>query len=276
MSPELLDTALGALRLSMLFSVALFLPLVLQLLLLFFFGWAFGWLAYRISPTIGSLLELIGTPLHEFSHAVVDLITFCGVKAIKLLSDDAGVAFVQASRSHFLRSILAGLAPLFSGTTILWLSAVYVIPGFEVSAATLPHLDLESAGSFGVVLTESVDYLGRFLETAYQGLFDLQWDNWRTYVGLYVALSVGIGIAPSGTDLKSFLRGLPLAVILILGLFARLYVSGDAESQFLALQERLVPHLLSFSTVVTYAFMLTMLGVLAFLPLRLWRKLRGK
>jgi len=39
------------------------------------------------------------------------LVTLCGVNAIKLLSNDAGVAFVKARRSHFLRRIVAGLAP---------------------------------------------------------------------------------------------------------------------------------------------------------------------
>jgi hypothetical protein len=67
---------------------------------------------------------------------------------------------------------------------------------------------------------------------------------------------------------------LPLATLLILGLFAWLYVSGDAEARFLALQEGFVPRLLKFSTAVTYAFTVTILGVLVFLPVRLWQWLR--
>jgi hypothetical protein len=274
MPPELFETALGSLQLAVLFVVALFLPLLLQLLLLFSFGWFFKILVYQVSPFMGRLLGTIGVPLHEFAHAIGDLITLSGVAAIKPLIDDLGYAFVQSRRTNFVGRIVASLAPLFGGTLVLWLTALYVIPGFDAPAISFPQLDLESATSFETVLGESMDYLGRFLRTAYNMLPAFEWGNWRTWMGFYIAISVGLGIAPSGQDLKVMLSGLPLAVLLILGLFTWLHVSGDAEVQFLALQEGLVPRLLKFSTAVTYAFTLTVLGVLVFLPMRLWQWLR--
>jgi len=272
--PELLDTAAGALRLAVLFFTALFLPVMLQLLLLFAAGWAFRGLAYRVSSTIATLLDLIGVPIHELSHALGCIVTLCGVAAIKLLIDELGYAFVQPKRLNFLGRIVVSLAPLFAGVLVLWLTAAYIIPGFETPTVSPPQLDLESAGSLGTVLRETMDYLGKFLRTAYQKLPGLQWDNWRTYVGLYIALSAGIGIAPSDADLKIMLGALPLAALLILGLFALLYLSGDAEATFDALQQALWPPLLKFSTAVTYAFVLTSLGILIFLPLRLLQTAR--
>jgi hypothetical protein len=271
--PELLDTTLSALRLAIGFVTALFLPVMLQLLLLFVAGWAFRGLAYRVS-TIATLLDVIGVPIHELSHALGFLLTFCGVASIKLLIDELGYAFVVPKRSNILGRIVASLAPLFGGVLVLWLAATYVIPGFEAPTVSPRQLDLNSVASLGTVLGESMAYLERFLRTAYLNLSGLQWGSWRTYVGLYIAFSVGIGIAPSTDDLKILRAALPLAALLILGLFALLYLSGDAETVFVTLQQSLWPSLLRFSTAVTYAFVLTSLGMLIFLPLRLLQKVR--
>jgi hypothetical protein len=275
MPSNLLDTALGALHLSLLFFVALFLPVILQLLLLFVSGWFLFRLAFRLSPTLGYLLGLIGVPIHEFSHALGALFTLCGVAAVKPLIDELGYAFVSLRRSNFVGRIVTSLAPLLGGTFVLWLTARYIIPGFEIPTVSAPQLTLENAASLNTVVQEAMNYLGHLVQTAYYDFPSLQWENWRTWVGLYIALSVGIGVAPSGEDLKILLGGLPIAILLIFGLFVWLYSSGNAESSFLALQEGLAPHLLRFSTAVTYGFVLTALGVLVFLPLRLWQKLRS-
>lgn len=274
MLPELLDIVLGAAWLAWLFFTGLFLPVVLQLFLLFFAGWALFRLAYRAWSTIARLLSLIGTPLHELAHALGSLITLCGVAAIKLHSDEAGVASVWPKRWNPVGQIVGSLAPLFVGVLVLWLTAVYIIPGFEVPDIPPPQFDLESAASLGTVLRETLDFLAQILLTAYQKLPDLQWDNWRTYVGLYIALSVGIGIAPSRADLGILLGGLFTAGVLIFGLLVLLYLSGDALTTFAALQEALWPSLIKFSIAVTTAFVLASLGVLIFLPLYLLKMAR--
>lgn len=273
MSSDLLETAFAALHLSVLFTLALFLPVLLQTALLLFVGWALNGLSGVFRP-LRALLGLVGTPVHELSHATASIVTLCGVNAIKLLSDDAGVAFVEPKRSHFVQRILVGLAPLLGGVLVLWLVATYVIPGFEAPVVPPPQLSLDSAGSLGAILGESLDYLGRFLEASFSNLSALQWDNWHTYAGLYIALSVGAGIALSSSDRRYLLRGLPAALLLSWIVFAALYLSGDVESRFLALQEWLVPRLLSFSTVVTSAFVLSIIGIIVLLPLALWRRLR--
>ncbi len=274
MPPEVVDVALGALRLAMLFVTALFLPVMLQLLFLFIAGWAFRRLAEHVAPNIATLLDLIGVPIHESLDAVGCLVTFCGVAAIKPLIDETGDAFVESKRVNIFGRVVVSAAPLFGGALVLWLTATYVIPGFGAATAAPPQLDLESAASPGTVVRESMDYLGRFLQTAYQNLSGLQWYNWRTYVGLYIALSVGIGIAPSSVDLKILIAALPLAALLVLGVFVLLTLSGDVETKFAAVQQGLWPPLLRFSTAVTYAFVLTSLGVFVFLPLRLVQKAR--
>lgn len=273
MPQGLSQAALGILHLSLLLTVALFLPLILQLLLLFTAGWIFGRMVSKVSQPLTRLLVLIGTPVHEFSHALALLITLCRVVEIKPLPDKEP-GHVAVTQCNPVGNLASSVAPLFGGALVLWLTASYVIPGFTIPTIVPPQMDLESAASLGTVLRESAAYLGRFLQTAYSSLPDLQWDNWRTYVGLYIALSVGIEIAPSPSDVVNFAKGLPLILAMMLLLAAWLYLAGDAQSGFLTLQEGLVPHLLNFLTAVTYAFVLVSLGVFVFLPLRLWQKLR--
>lgn len=272
MTEALVDTALGAMRLAILFTIALFLPVFIQLGLLFIAGWAFHGLVARVSFALASLFYLVGVPIHEFSHAIGFFFTLCGVAAIKPLIDELGFAFAAPKRNNPLGSIVASLAPLLGGALVLWLTAIYIIPGFEVPTIPPPQLDLESAASLGTIIRESIDYVGRFLEAAYQNLPHLEWDNWRTWIGLYIAFSVGIGIAPSSQDLKIFVAALPLAILFVLALFVVLYLSGDVESTFQTLQQVLLLPTLKFLTVVTYAFVLTSLGILVFLPLYLLKR----
>ncbi len=267
MLAELFEVGLAALRLAALFVTALFLPVMLQLLLLFAAAWAFRGLVGRVSSGLATLLDLIGVPVHELSHALACLVTFCGVAAIKPLIDELGYAFVQPRRWNILGRVAASVAPLFGGMLVLWLTARYVVPGLEVASAALPQLDLTSAASIHTVLRESMDFVERFLQAVYANLPSLEWGNWRTYVGLYIVFSVGIGIAPSSADLKILLASLPLAAVLLLGLFTLLYLAGDVEARFVALQQGLWPLLLELSKAIACAFLVTSIGALLFLPL---------
>jgi hypothetical protein len=267
MPSGMLDTALGAMRLAWLFVAALFFPLAVQLLLLFVASWALERLALRISGFVASLLYLVGVPVHEFSHALAALVTLAGVDAIKPLLEAPDGAFVSVKRANCLSSIVTSLAPLLGGLAVLWLTAAFVIPGLAITAVEAAPLDLTTVASPGTLLTATLDFLGRFLDTALANLFHLDWGSWRTYVGLYLALSIGIAIVPSHVDFRVFLGALPLALLVGLGMFTWLYLSGDAEGRFLSLQQALLPHLMALSRAITYAFVLTALGVVVFLPL---------
>lgn len=275
MSPDWLSTGLGALRLALLFVAALCFPLIVQLVLLFFASWALRGLVARTSGFVASLLYLVGVPIHEFSHALAALVTLTGILAIKPIFEAPDGAFVIYKRPYCWSNILISLAPFFGGLAILWLTATYIIPGFDVPAVEAARLDLAGAAAPGTLLTATLDFAGRFLETVLSDLFNLDWSNWRTYVGLYIALSIGVALLPSTADLKIFAGALPLALLAVLGIFVWLYISGDVEAQFLALQNALLPPLLAFSRIVSYAFVLTVLGLVFFFPFGFWGWIRS-
>jgi hypothetical protein len=274
MSPHLTSTASEIVQ-PIAFIVALFLPLIVQLFLLYVAGWAFFKTVKRVSPTLVSWLGLVGSPIHELSHALACLLTLSRVRVVKLLGDWVSPGFVIPKRPNFLTNFTAGLAPLFGVTLVLWLTAVYIIPGFKVPVAMPPQLNLDSAAAAGTVIKASLDYVVQLAKTAFRSLPYLQWDNWRTYLGLFIAFSLALGLAPSPKDLGRLAVGLPIAIGLGLVVLVLLYLSGNLATVLATLQRTLLPQLLSFSTAVTYALLLTFLGVVIFLPLGLLQKLRS-
>lgn len=278
MAPDLVASLLDVLRLTLAMLVALFLPLLAQLFLLLLLGIAYFYLVVYTSRRLASWLVLVGMPVHEFSHAIAFLITLGGVEAIKTLEDDAGAGFVAPSRPHAIDGILASLAPLIGGLTVLWLTSQYVIPHFEVPPVALPRFDIGSM-TLGSVLLEIVHFLASFFEATFLGLLHLHWGEWRTYAGLYIVLSVCIEIAPSPDDLnivRRYLWVVLLGLLILAGVVGVVYWSGDPTTWFERVQAGLIPRMVGFSTAVGTALALTFFGVLLFLPFRAVQYLREK
>jgi hypothetical protein len=200
------------------FVTGLLLPILLQVTLLLLSIWALKRLVAGVSSTVILLLGLVGSPVHEFSHALASLLTSSRIDAITPLVGESWSASVAVKRSNVLTNLITPIAPLIGCTLVLWLTGAYVLPDFQASAVTPPHLGLESAASCCTVLRESLAYLGRFLETVYRAPPGFAWGERQTYLGLYVAVTVGTGIAPSSADLKIWAKSLQIALLLFIGL----------------------------------------------------------
>jgi len=268
MLAEVLDIFLGALRLALVTVVSLFLPVILPLLALFLTGRSLHAFAKRISMTLATLLSLIGTPIHEFSHAIGVLLTFSGLVAIKPLWEAPGAFTAHLKQPSPPGRVILALAPLFGGMLVLWLTALYVLPGFQVSEVAIPVLDIEQAATLEQVVSATLDYLVQYTGAVVHGLTAMEWTNWRTFLGLYIALSIGAHFAPGKSDVQLFLAALPVTLFFLYTVFVIVYLLGDLEGRFLAVQQVLLPPLLAFSTVVIYALLLTFFGLV--LCLLLW------
>jgi hypothetical protein len=267
MLTDVLDLLLGALRLALLTVAALFLPLFVQLLLLFWASRRLDSAMAHISYIISTLLNLVGTPIHEFSHAIGFLITLKGVVAIKPLLEPPFAFAMPARKPGPVAAVVAALAPLFGGIVALWLTARFILPGFDLSAVTPPALDEEMAASLGSALAASLNLILYSLKMVVAQLLALPWDTWRTYVGLYLAVSIGVGLAPSPPDVKVFFATLPVTLILLYGLFVGVYFLGDVTTLFPAVMETALPLLLRLTMAITSALLLTLLGLVLCIPL---------
>lgn len=147
-----------------------------------------------------AVLRLPGNFVHEYSHALGFWLCGYRVKHVLLcLFDPQGRGSCAPSRPWspiafpLLATGLAALMPLVTGSLVLGLAAHYlgVFPATQAGAPA-------SLGTLGAQVLVALD--------------GLNWHTWRTYVFLYLAVSVGAELAPSNLDLRYALPALVVSV----------------------------------------------------------------
>ncbi len=157
-----------------------------------------------ISKTLYIVLMLPGTIVHETSHAIVALLMGARITKFSVIPSGDTLGHVEhtAPKIPFIGNAAISIAPLIGSPAILLLISGY----FGV------HFDFPPA-SFDI-LAES-----RFLlDATFSFITGLDYWNWKTYVFLYLALTLGAGAAPSKTDIISMLPGLIIIVAVIFAL----------------------------------------------------------
>ena len=156
------------------------------------------------SKNLYVVLMLPGTIAHETSHAVVALLMGARLTKFSVIpsGDTLGHVEYTAPKIPLIGNAAISIAPLIGCPAILLLISRY----FGV------HFDFPPA-SFDI-LAES-----RFLlDGTLSFITGLDYLNWKTYVFLYLALTLGAGAAPSKTDIISMLPGLIVIVATIYSL----------------------------------------------------------
>ncbi|MFA4956523.1 MAG: M50 family metallopeptidase [Candidatus Methanoperedens sp.] len=156
------------------------------------------------SKTLYVVLMLPGTIAHETSHAVVALLMGARITKFSVVpsGDTLGHVEYTAPKIPLVGNAAISIAPLIGCPAILLLISRY----FGV------HFDFPPA-SFDII-AES-----RFLlDGTLSFIAGLDYLNWKTYVFLYLALTLGAGAAPSKTDITSMLPGLIVIVATIYSL----------------------------------------------------------
>jgi len=154
------------------------------------------------------VLMLPGTIAHETSHAVVALLMGARITKFSVIpsGDTLGHVEYTAPKIPLIGNAAISIAPLIGCPAILLL----------ISRFFGMHFDFPPA-SFDI-LAES-----RFLlDGTLSFITGLDYLNWKTYVFLYLALTLGAGAAPSKTDIISMLPGL----IVIIATISALNYSG--------------------------------------------------
>ncbi len=157
-------------------------------------------LAYG-TKTLYVIFMLPGTITHELSHAVLVLLMGGRVTKFSVIpsGDTLGHVEYTSPKIPLIGHTAISIAPLIGCPVILLLISGY----FGV------HFD-SPPGSFDI-LAET-----RFLlESTFSFITGLDYLNWKTYVFLYLALTLGAGAAPSKTDIIHMLPGLIFIVAAI-------------------------------------------------------------
>ncbi len=156
------------------------------------------------SKTLYVVLMLPGTIVHESSHAVVALLMGARITDFSVMPSGNTLGHIEhtAPKIPFIGNVAISIAPLIGCPAILLLISNYFGVHFNPPPSTFD------------ILMET-----RFLiEGTLSFIKDMDYLNWKTYVFLYLTLTLGAGAAPSKTDITSMLPGLIIIVAAIYAL----------------------------------------------------------
>lgn len=182
---------------------------------------SFEFSSIEISPSVGKLLILIfaivimsfainyllshtilgmgyrifvapGIILHELSHAFLCLLTGAQISKISFFDRDGGEVKHTAPKIPIIGQVLISLAPFFFGAAVIYFCSKKLgISGIDVGS-----IDVSKNG---------------FLDFFKQTLSNLQLNDYKTYIILYLVVSIAVTMTPSWQDLRNIL----LSAILI-------------------------------------------------------------
>jgi hypothetical protein len=271
---------LTTLKIEALFTLALFFPLLIQLLILYAVSRALWTFTGRtFGRGLWTMLALVGVPIHELSHAIAFIVTGAGVRRVVLFAPRGlpeyggatGVVVPARKPSAFSR-LVSSVAPFFGCSLVAWLALALLLPGFVLrpAALTLSLADIE-AGGLG---RAALGLLGAYTHNLWMGFTQLQWADWRTYLAMYVGASLGMSAAPSAEDFRLFFPVLIGLLVILLPVFALLQVFGDPQAVLVAAQSGAGRIMLPIGIALGYATVFALIVLLVLVALAPLRRLR--
>lgn len=257
---------LTVVEIEVLFVLAVFLPLVIQLVVLYVVSRALWRFTQRFfGRWLWLVLALFGVPVHELSHAAAFILTGAGVRRVVLfaprgLAEYGGATGVVVPRRQpsVLSRLVASVAPFFGCSLAAWLVLRLLLPdvpgGQPGGFLTIEELHTSGLGELVVGMA------GRYLWSLLEAFVRLDWRDWHTYPAVYLAASLGMGAAPSAEDFKRFFPALTGLLVVFLPVFALLQVLGGVEAALEVTQGVLDGLFIPVGSVLGYA---TLFGAIA-------------
>ncbi|MFH1207353.1 MAG: hypothetical protein V1668_01975 [Patescibacteria group bacterium] len=195
----------------MLAIISLFLPLLIQVAVLYGLSRLLSQLVLRhVGRKFFLILTWPGVVAHELSHLTACLFTFTRVTRVSLFNPQGGtLGFVEHEQTHHpVKKILISIAPLFGVTALLWVVVRWIWPDVYQQQLTSVQMALSDFSSFHNFFKLSVDYIGDYWKYAKDLVSNFQFNQWQTYVGIYLLIAFSTHTAPSKEDLKHTYIGL--------------------------------------------------------------------
>jgi len=194
---------------------------------------SFCGIAGRSGPKILLITGIIGTPVHELSHALMCLLFGHKITDIKLYqpkSDDGALGYVSHTYNkrnvfHQIGNFFIGTAPILLGGGIIVLLMLLLVPNaFEVISLELDILSSSDIGSM------PISNLFDFILTSIVEIFSADnLSSWQGWLFIVLSLMISSHMEMSGADIKNGLRGFAFVLVIVLALDALLYfISPDA------------------------------------------------
>ncbi len=237
---------------------------------------AFCAIAGKSGPKILLFTGIIGTPIHELSHAVMCVIFGHRIREIKLfcpLSHDGSLGHVAHSYNkkniyHQIGNFFIGTAPVALSSGIIVLLMLILLPdAFSYTENAISSLSFTDDIS-SVPISELFD----FISGSFAAIFSLEnFSSWRGWVFIILSIMISTHMEMSGSDIKSGLLGLLYITLVLFLIDGALYVIfpsafftlNDAAFSFgMMLSSLLSVPVLFLSLLIAVALMLRCLGAL--------------
>lgn len=180
------------------------------------------------------LSAIVGTPIHEISHAVMCLPFRHRIHEIALFKPDGNGTLGYVTHSYNPGSLwqeignfFIGIAPLFGGT-----AAIYILTSLLLHNSQEVFLIIKTS----VEAYESVSGATSFLTSLYAALTKLsgvlavsaQNEPLRFVLWGYLTASISLHLSPSPADMKGSVKGFILLIFVISGLRYLSFATGEA------------------------------------------------
>ena len=183
---------------------------------------------------------LIGTPIHELSHALMCLVfghTIQDIVLFQVDSDSGTLGYVSHSYRknnvwHLIGNYFIGVAPIACGAVFLLLGIKLLLPETYVSVSA--ELDAFSIYIGGGASWGWISRMGELIVGILSVLFSEALTSYKWWIFIVLAMCVALHMNLSGADIKGALPALPIvalavtAVNLILG-----FISASLYADFL-------------------------------------------
>ncbi len=227
--------------------------------------------------------SIIGTPVHELSHALMCLLFGHRITEMSLwqpTSADGTLGYVTHAYNkknpyHILGNLFIGIGPVLGGMGVLTLILFLCFP--SALNTYLVSADAVVAGgepSFLQGFTLFFEGLRLFPDMVGEAMTDTEVPVWARILGVIGLISVSLHIELSVADIKGALRSVPLYLVLVLLLTVISTLLGSTA------METVLAALAHFSAYVTALFVIVLVmaaaQILLALPVFLIRKLAGR
>lgn len=212
--------------------------------IIFLFGWIISLLRKSFCSLVGKhgpkfllVTGIVGTPIHELSHAAMCLLFGHRITEIKLYqpkSTDGSLGYVSHTYNkkniyHQIGNFFIGTAPVLLGSACILLFMLIFIPdAFGSVTAEIRALQFSNS------LISTVSGIFTFIWGMIKTLFSPQnLSSWKWWVFMILALMISTHMEMSASDIKSSLRGLLFFSIILLIADGIVYlISPSAFSSF--------------------------------------------
>ncbi len=169
---------------------------------------------------------IVGTPVHELSHAIMCILFGHKIQAMRLYqpNDEEGTlgyvhhSYNERSLYQKIGNFFIGIAPILGGSGVLFLLMHLLVP--EVFEELQVLLEGFASGFVDFAVKDYFSLFGEVLKTLFDGG---NLSNGLWWVFILLALMISSHMVLSGADIKNGLRGFLVLAVLLLIVDAALY-----------------------------------------------------